>query len=105
MAHLVQVGLGSGGMSVVDMLVRDMRISKISLIEPDLLKPHNLTRHLLGSDNVGKPKLLSAIKWLKDRNKNLEIIAIEAILQDPEKQDLINNAIKGADFGVCAVDN
>ena len=105
MAHLVQVGLGSGGMSVIDMLVRDMRISKVTLIEPDILKPHNLPRHLLGSHNVGKTKLLSAVKWLKDRNENLEIIAIEAFLQDPEKQDLINNAIKGADFGVCAVDN
>ena len=42
MAHLVQVGLGSGGMSVIDMLVRDMRISKVTLIEPDILKLHNL---------------------------------------------------------------
>ena len=105
MAHLVQVGLGSGGMSVIDMLVRDMRISKVTLIEPDLLKPHNLPRHLLSSDNVGKSKLLSAVKWLKDRNTNLEIISIEAFLQDPDKQEQIHNAIKGADFGVCAVDN
>ena len=105
MAHLVQVGLGSGGMSVIDMLVRDMRISKVTLIEPDLLKPHNLPRHLLSSDNVGKSKLLSAVKWLKDRNTNLEIISIEAFLQDPDKQEQIHNAIRGADFGVCAVDN
>ena len=105
MAHLVQVGLGSGGMSVIDMLVRDMRISKLTLIEPDLLKPHNLLRHLLSADNIGKPKLLSAVKWLNDRNSNLEIISIQAFLQDPEKQEQINCAIKGADFGVCAVDN
>ncbi|NBR05769.1 MAG: ThiF family adenylyltransferase [Planctomycetes bacterium] len=105
MAHLVQVGLGSGGMSVIDMLVRDIRISKLTLIEPDILKPHNLSRHLLGSDSVGNSKLLSAVKWLKDRNRNLEIISIDAFLQEPEKQAQINNAIKGADLGVCAVDN
>ena len=105
MAHLVQVGLGSGGMSVIDMLVRDMRISKLTLIEPDILKPHNLARHLLSADYVGKSKLLSAVQWLKVRNSNLEIISINAFLQDPEKQEQINYAIRGADFGVCAVDN
>lgn len=81
MAHLVQVGLGSGGMSVIDMLVRDMRISKLTLIEPDLLKPHNLARHLLSADYVGKSKLHSAVQWLKGRNSDLEIISINAFIQ------------------------
>ena len=40
MAHLFQVGAGSGGMPVLDMLCRDPRISQITLIEPDIYKPH-----------------------------------------------------------------
>lgn len=105
MAHLVQVGLGSGGMSVIDMLVRDFRIRKLTLIEPDVLKPHNLSRHLLSKKDVGKLKLDAAVQWLKNRNPELEIIPIASFLQDPEKQDQINQAIFGANLGVCAVDN
>ncbi len=105
MAHLVQVGLGSGGMSVIDMLVRDVRISKITLIEPDVLKPHNLPRHLLSKQEVGKLKLDAAVQWLKNRIPELEIVPLASFLQDPEKQDQINQALYGADLGVCAVDN
>ncbi len=34
MAHLIQVGAGSGGMPVLDMLCRDARIMRVTLIEP-----------------------------------------------------------------------
>ena len=46
MAHLFQVGAGSGGMPVLDMLCRDPRITRVTLIEPDVYKPHNVERHL-----------------------------------------------------------
>ena len=35
MAHLVQVGAGSGGMPVLDLVCRDPRITRLTLIEPD----------------------------------------------------------------------
>src|SRR3981081_1289550 len=38
-AHLLQVGAGSGGMPVLDMVCRDPRIARVTLIEPDLYKP------------------------------------------------------------------
>jgi len=46
MAHLVQVGVGSGGIAVLDALARDERITRVTLIEPDVYKPHNVYRHL-----------------------------------------------------------
>ena len=46
MAHLLQVGAGSGGMPVLDMLCREPAITHVTLIEPDIYKPHNVDRHL-----------------------------------------------------------
>ena len=46
MAHLIQVGAGSGGMPVLDMVGRDPRLRRVTLIEPDVYKPHNVERHL-----------------------------------------------------------
>ena len=45
MAHVFQVGAGSGGMVVLDLLGRDERITQITLVEPDVYKPHNVVRH------------------------------------------------------------
>src|SRR5262249_25034481 len=45
-AHWLQVGAGSGGMPVLDMLARDRRLTRVTLIEPDVYKPHNVERHL-----------------------------------------------------------
>ena len=56
MAHLFQVGAGSGGMPVLDMLCRDPRITRVTLIEPDVYKPHNVERHLFPLSAVGEPK-------------------------------------------------
>ena len=39
MAHLIQVGAGSGGMPVLDMLCRDPRITRVTLID---LRAHDL---------------------------------------------------------------
>ncbi len=46
LAHLLQVGAGSGGMPVLDMVCRDARITHVTLIEPDVYKDHNVERHL-----------------------------------------------------------
>ena len=56
MAHLLQVGAGSGGMPVLDLVCRDARITQVTLIEPDLYKPHNVERHLFPHTAVGEPK-------------------------------------------------
>ena len=59
MAHLVQVGAGSGGMPVLDMVCRDPRITRVTLVEPDVYKPHNVERHLFPLSAVGKRRPIS----------------------------------------------
>src|SRR5205807_5432405 len=55
-SHLIQVGAGSGGMPVLDMVCRDPRVTGVTLIEPDIYKPHNVERHFFSPDGVGEPK-------------------------------------------------
>src|SRR5260370_42070822 len=92
MAHLVQVGAGSGGMPVLDMLCRDPRITQVTLIEPDIYKLHNVERHLFPLDGVGRPKAELAAQWLKARRPELEVRLLECDLLDPASQDQIEEA-------------
>jgi molybdopterin/thiamine biosynthesis adenylyltransferase len=105
MAHLFQVGAGSGGMPVLDMLCRDPRISAVTLIEPDIYKPHNVERHLFPSGAVGEPKAELARQWLRDRRPELEVHIMECDLLAPEAQSAVATAAGSADIGVCAADN
>ena len=73
MAHVIQVGAGSGGMPVLDMLCRDPRITRVTLIEPDVYKAHNVERHLFPPSGVGQPKAMLAQQWLKERRPELQI--------------------------------
>src|SRR5262245_13900937 len=105
MAHLLQVGAGSGGMPVLDMLGRDPRVRRVTLIEPDVYKPHNVERHLFPFEAVGQPKATLAERWLKERRPDLEVTVFACELQDPVAQNAIEVAAAAADVGVCAADN
>jgi molybdopterin/thiamine biosynthesis adenylyltransferase len=104
-AHLVQVGAGSGGMPVLDMLSRDVRITHITLIEPDVYKPHNVERHLFPQSSVGEPKAELAEAWLKGRRPDLDVRLLICDVMDPAMQQAVEKAIDSADIGVCAADN
>jgi molybdopterin/thiamine biosynthesis adenylyltransferase len=105
MAHLLQVGAGSGGMPLLDMLCRDPRITEVTLIEPDVYKLHNVERHLFPLDAVGRPKAQLAADWLKARRPELEVRLLDCDLLDPAAQDRIDTEASRADIGVCAADN
>ena len=105
MAHLLQVGAGSGGMPVLDLLSRDPRIRRVTLIEPDLYKAHNVERHLFALEDVGQRKGDLAQRWLKERRPDLEVNVLAADLLDPLVQGAIEEAATSADVGVCAADN
>jgi molybdopterin/thiamine biosynthesis adenylyltransferase len=105
MAHLLQVGAGSGGMPVLDMVCRDQRITHVTLIEPDVYKPHNVERHLFPLSSIGEFKAVLAESWLRERRPDLIVDLLVCDLMDPTHQERINQAAADADIGVCAADN
>src|SRR5690349_5015832 len=105
MAHLVQVGAGSGGMPVLDMLCQDPRITRVTLIEPDVYKPHNVGRHLFPFSAVGEAKAELAGAWLRERRPDLEVRLLGCDLLDPSVQADVGRAVAEAAVGVCAADN
>ncbi len=105
MAHIVQVGAGSGGMAVLDLICQDPRVTAITIIEPDVYKPHNVDRHFFPPNQAGEFKAELAEDWLRERLPNLRIELLISDLCDLSAQNKIENAIEAADLGVCAVDN
>ncbi|MHB1421715.1 MAG: ThiF family adenylyltransferase [Gemmataceae bacterium] len=105
MAHLLQVGAGSGGMPVLDMLCREPRINRVTLIEPDVYKPHNVERHLFPLSAVGEGKAELARRWLLERRPDLVVDLLPCDLCDPARQGAIEEAAARCDLGVCAADN
>lgn len=104
MAHLFQVGVGSGGMVVLDLLARDERVTKVTLIDPDVYKSHNAVRHYHPAADVGAKKVDLAARWVKERRPQLEVVALDYDLMDGARRAEIEAAAKAADLGVCAVD-
>src|SRR6516164_1295523 len=92
-------------MPVLDMLCRDRRIDRVTLIEPDVYKPHNCDRHPFPPSAVGRPKAEVAAEWLKERRPDLGVRVLLDDLMGPEVQGEIERAAAAADLGVCAVDN
>jgi len=105
MSHLIQVGAGSGGMPVLDMLCRDPRITRVTLIEPDIYKPHNVERHLFPPSGIGELKAILAERWLKERRPDLQVSLLTCDLLEAASQPAIEAAAAEAQIGVCAADN
>ncbi len=105
MAHLIQVGAGSGGMPVLDMVSRDPRITQITLIEPDLYKPHNVERHLFAISAIGEAKAEVARQWLLDRRPDVHVQVMLCDLMAPEAQPALEEVVRTCTLGICAVDN
>src|SRR4051812_46790450 len=95
-AHLIQVGAGSGGMPVLDLLCRDPRLTRITLIEPDVYKAHNVERHLFPRSAVGQRKADLAAEWVKDRRPELEVQTLACDLLAPNMQEQIEKAVADA---------
>src|SRR5207244_5947016 len=94
-----------GGMPVLDMVCRDPRITRVTLIEPDVYRPHNVERHLFPLAGAGRPKAVLAEQWLKERRPDLEVRLFLFAVQDPAQQHLLDEVVPAADIGVCAADN
>jgi molybdopterin/thiamine biosynthesis adenylyltransferase len=105
LAHLFQVGAGSGGMTVLDIVCRDPRITQVTLVEPDVYKPHNVERHLFPLSGIGACKADLAAAWLKDRQPDLRVDLLPCDLLDPSESARIESVVQACDIGVCAADN
>ncbi len=92
-------------MPVLDMVCRDPRITRVTLIEPDVYKLHNVERHLFPADAVSRPKAELARDWLAERRPDVRVDLLVCDLLDPAQQPAIEQAAAQADLGVCAADN
>jgi molybdopterin/thiamine biosynthesis adenylyltransferase len=92
-------------MPVLDLLCRDGRLARVTLIEPDVYKAHNVVRHLFPSSAVGESKAVLAERWLKQFRPDLDVHLLQCDLLDPNFQATIDRAAAEADIGVCAADN
>jgi hypothetical protein len=77
----------------------------VTLIEPDVYKPHNVYRHLFSPADVGQPKAVLARRWLEQLRPALTVEVLQVDLCDPAVQALIEAAFAQASVGVCAADN
>lgn len=105
MAHLFQVGVGSGGIAVLDAVCRDERITRITLLDPDEYEPHNVARHLFPASAVGRLKVDLAAEWVRQFRPEVEVTALPYDLTDPARRDEIETFAATCDLGVCAADN
>ena len=105
MSHVLQVGVGSGGMVVLDLLSRDAKLTRVTLIEPDVYKSHNAARHYFPPAAAGQAKLDLAAAWLRERRPDLEVVQLRCDLLEESVQTTLAAAAAECTLGVCAVDN
>lgn len=105
MSTIFQVGAGSGGMVVLDLMCREPSVQRIVLLDPDVYKSHNIHRHYFGIEHVGQRKVDLAAGWTRQFRSDLEVIPLAIDLLDASKQIEIEQFVRSCDIGVCAVDS
>jgi molybdopterin/thiamine biosynthesis adenylyltransferase len=103
--HIFQVGAGSGGIVVLDLVARDPRVTAVTLVEPDVYAEKNVYRHLFPLSAVGRLKADLAAEWIHERRPDLEISTVVADLTDPSRLKEFGAAAALCDAGICAADN
>ncbi len=103
--HLFQVGAGSGGMAVLDLLTRDPRVTRVTLVEPDVYAAHNVYRHLFPPAAVGRLKAELAAEWVRALRPDIAVEALVADITDPSREREFAGLAAECDVGVCAADN
>ena len=103
--RIFQVGAGSGGIAVLDLVARDPRIHRVTLVEPDVYAPHNVHRHLFPPAAVGRRKAELAAEWLHALRPELEVETLIADITAPAQQAALARGAAECDVGICAADN
>src|SRR6188472_3031695 len=99
--HILQVGAGSGGMAVLDLVARDPHVTRVTLIEPDVYKEHNVYRHFFPLSAVGRLKAELAAEWLRAFRPDLAVETVVADITDPAKQAEFARLAGECDIGIC----
>jgi molybdopterin/thiamine biosynthesis adenylyltransferase len=97
-ASVAVVGLGSGGGTVAQYLAMS-GIGKFVLIDPGNIKLQNISRHVLDSRHVGRPKVYGMEELILYRNPQAQIII--------EHDDAMNvlDVLKDVDIVLVCVDS
>ncbi len=103
--HIFQVGAGSGGMAVLDLVARDPRVTHVTLVEPDTYAPHNVYRHLFSPSGVGRLKAELAAEWVCAVRPDVAFHALVADITDPVRHAEFALLAAECDLGICAADN
>lgn len=103
--HLFQVGAGSGGMAVLDLVARDPRVTRVTLVEPDVYAPHNVHRHMFPPAAVGRLKAELAAEWVRAIRPDVAFAALVADITDPARAAEFARRAADCDIGICAADN
>lgn len=103
--RVFQVGIGSGGIVVLDALASDSRVQQVSLIDPDIYQEHNVLRHRFERGGIGKLKVDLTISSFSGRFPHLTLKAEPWDLCDPAHQSEIESMVASCDVGICAADN
>ena len=103
--RLFQVGAGSGGMVVLDLLMRESCVTHVTLIDPDIYKAHNGIRHYFPPSAIGRTKVELAAEWCGERRADFIVEPLAIDLLDPNHQPELEAAVQACDVGICAVDS
>lgn len=105
MKKVFQMGVGSGGIVVLDAVAADSRIDHVFLFDPDIYQEHNVERHRFDRAGIGKLKVDLAVSWLSVRWPRLKLDAKPWDLCDSAHQSEIEAMVQQCDIGICAADN
>ena len=101
-AHVLIVGVGGIGSSVAYFLAR-YGVGHITLIDPDVVEPHNLNRQYFFYEDIGIPKVFAVKKLLKNINPFICVDVYQKKLQDIPR-DRLHKLVREATLIVDAMD-
>jgi len=87
--HLAIIGCGSGGSALADMATRS-GFGVFTLVDPEVLAPENIGRHILHRDAVGTSKARGVQSAIEAVNPSAKVEAVEGKFSDlAMKPDLL----------------
>ena len=101
-ARVLIIGVGSVGSYMAEKLIRS-GIGELTLIDPDIVESHNLTRTAYRAADIGKPKVEGLAAHLKSINPWVKIKTEHSKLEDVEKEALKTH-VKRAHLIICGAD-